>query len=335
VKQCKLPPGIDRCQERLLQAGYAAYPVGGCVRDFLLGRVPGDYDITTSALPEQVLALFPDAIPTGLHHGTVTVPTPDGAVEVTTFRRDGDYADGRRPSTVAFGVELEEDLARRDFTINAMALARDGSVIDPFGGREDLARRHIRCVGDPAERFAEDALRMLRAIRFCAQLDFSLEEGTAQAIRAMADRTAFLSGERIYAEMEKLLCSPRPEKISDMLSAGLLRHLFPACPAPLPPLRFLRELPPTPQARWAGFCRATGFPISALPARRSVTQAVLHPERAAVRQLALTASTLQALGLEGSAIGRAQRLMALHILRCPQDNAQEPLLALLREQGVL
>lgn len=335
MKQCKLPPGIDRCRERLLQSGHAAYPVGGCVRDFLLGRVPDDYDIATSALPEQVLALFPDAIPTGLRHGTVTLPTPDGAVEVTTFRRDGDYADGRHPSAVAFDVGLEEDLARRDFTINAMALARDGGIIDPFGGREDLSRRHIRCVGDPAERFAEDALRMLRAIRFCAQLDFSLMEETAQAIRAMAERTALLSGERVYAEMEKLLCSPRPEKISDMLSAGLLRHLFPAGSAPLPPLRFLREVSPTPEARWAAFCHATGFSISVLPARRSVTQAVLHPERAAVRQLVLTASTLQALGLEGPAIGRAQRLMALHILRCPEDNAQEPLLALLREHDVL
>ena len=176
------PAPVAACCGALRRAGYEACPVGGCVRDLLLGRAPGDWDIATSARPEAVTALFERTVPTGLKHGTVTVLLGGMALEVTTFRGESGYSDGRHPDRVTFGVGLREDLARRDFTINAMALAPDGSVLDPFGGRADLARRLIRCVGEPERRFTEDALRMLRAVRFAAQLGFSLEARTAAAL---------------------------------------------------------------------------------------------------------------------------------------------------------
>ena len=218
-----VPPHAAACCRRLWEAGYEAYPVGGCVRDLLLGRTPPDWDVTTSALPEQVMALFPGAVPTGLRHGTVTLPTRGGPVEVTTFRTEGGYADGRHPDAVSFRATLREDLARRDFTVNAMALDRDGTVIDPFGGRADLAARLLRCVGDPALRFREDALRMFRAVRFSAQLDFALCDDLPPAIRANAGRASALSAERVHGELEAILLSPRPAKPGPL--CGL-----PACP---------------------------------------------------------------------------------------------------------
>lgn len=203
-----IPAGVRRCLAELRQAGHAAHPVGGCVRDLLLGRVPGDYDVCTSALPERVMALFERAVPTGIQHGTVTVLTEDGPVEVTTFRREGGYADGRHPDGVSFDVGLTEDLARRDFTINAMALGERGEIIDPFGGQADLRAGLVRCVGAPDRRFGEDALRMLRGVRFAAQLGFAIEPETEQAIRRNAGRLRQVSGERVKAELEKTLLSP-------------------------------------------------------------------------------------------------------------------------------
>ena len=180
----KLSAGARECLERLKSAGYAAYPVGGCVRDVLLGREPGDVDICTAAHPEAVMALFPRAVPTGIVHGTVTIPTEDGNVEITTFRRDGDYADARHPDSVSFDAGLLEDLRRRDFTVNAMAMDSDGEVIDPLGGRKDLRSKIIRCVGEVDRRFSEDALRMLRGVRFAAQLGFdaAVAPGNALAV---------------------------------------------------------------------------------------------------------------------------------------------------------
>ena len=169
--------------EALEAAGCEAWCVGGCVRDLRLGRTPGDWDVTTNALPEQTLALFKDrAIPTGLQHGTVTVRTPERAVEITTFRRDGDYRDHRRPEQVTFTTSLEEDLSRRDFTVNAMAMDLRGTFQDPFGGTVDLEAGILRCVGEPERRFREDALRVMRGMRFSAVLGFELEEETAAAL---------------------------------------------------------------------------------------------------------------------------------------------------------
>ena len=322
----RVGPGAEACCRTLWKAGHQAFPVGGCVRDLLLGRAPEDWDVATSALPEQVEELFARTIPTGKRHGTVTVVEAGERIEVTTFRREEGYGDGRHPDGVRFDATLEEDLARRDFTVNAMALDRDGAVVDPFGGREDLERQVIRCVGEGDRRFAEDALRMFRAVRFSAQLGFAVEEHTLAAIRRNAPRAANLSGERIKAELEKILLSPRPELAGEVLGLGLLSHLggSPDCPDLLP----LRAVPPAPVPRWREFCRLTGFPITALPVERALRRGVLHPEAEAVRELALSGGALAALGLEGEAIGAMQRRLAAHILAHPEDNRRERLLQL-------
>lgn len=203
-------------------AGYDARLVGGCVRDRLLGRRPGDWDIASSAAPEAVLALFPRALPTGLRHGTVTVRVGSRQAEVTAFRTEGGYTDRRHPDYVNFTHSLADDLARRDFTVNAMAMSADGAITDLFGGRADLRARLLRCVGDPAARFSEDALRMLRAFRFSAQLGFSIEAKTLSALEENAHLAAVLSPERVRDELLKTLYSPRPEVLGEMADAGLL-----------------------------------------------------------------------------------------------------------------
>lgn len=318
-----LPGGPRACLETLTQAGHAAYPVGGCVRDLLLGREPGDVDICTSAHPEQVMLLFPRAVPTGIQHGTVTVPTADGNVEITTFRREGSYADARHPDAVAFDVGLREDLSRRDFTVNAMALDRGGEIVDPFGGRADLEKKLIRCVGEADRRFSEDALRMLRCIRFAAQLGFTIEEETAAALGRNAHTVERVSGERVKAEMEKVLLSPRPQMASLLFQTGLLDHLY--RPESLPDLTLLAETPPDKTARWRDFCRLTGFPIASLPVERALRRGVERPEEALIPTLALKPKDLMAMGLEGPAIRAAQRKLALHVLDRPGDNTPQKL----------
>ena len=202
----EIPENVRAVLNTLESAGHEAWCVGGCVRDALLGQSPGDWDVTTSALPEETLTAFgPRALPTGLKHGTVTVKTPEGLVEVTTFRIDGAYRDHRRPESVAFTRSLDEDLARRDFTVNAMARNLRGEVRDPFGGREDLRRGILRCVGDPDRRFQEDALRILRGLRFAAALGLEIEPGTAAALRRNREGLADVAAERIQTELFKLL----------------------------------------------------------------------------------------------------------------------------------
>ena len=202
-----LPQAVRYVLERLEDAGFAAYAVGGCVRDTLLGRTPGDWDVTTAARPEQVLALFDGyAIPTGLKHGTVTVRAGEMHIEVTTFRADGTYTDHRRPDQVFFSDRLEEDLCRRDLTVNAMAMDLRGHITDLYGGREDLEAGILRCVGEPERRFEEDALRILRTLRFAAVLGFSVEPRTDTALRVKAPLLRCIAAERILTEMDKLLC---------------------------------------------------------------------------------------------------------------------------------
>lgn len=239
----------EKIVKGLCAAGFPAYYVGGCVRDRLLGRPVHDWDVTTAALPEEVMALFEHCVPTGIRHGTVTVFLDGAQAEVTTFRTEGVYLDGRHPSEVRFVRTLAEDLSRRDFTINAMAMDADGNVTDLFGGRDDLARRCIRCVGDPEKRFREDALRMLRAYRFSAQLGFALDAATAGAVERCAPLAAALSMERIRNEMEKTLLSPRPPVLRTMADAGLLKA---AGIDALPELDWLAGLPAEPSVRWAG-----------------------------------------------------------------------------------
>lgn len=210
-----LPPQVLDALDRLHQAGYEAWIVGGCVRDLLLGRVPTDYDITTSALPPQTKEVFRDrrVVETGIRHGTVTLLEGGMPLEITTYRVDGTYSDARHPDGVTFTTSLREDATRRDFTVNAMAYAPGLGLRDYFGGQEDLARQLIRAVGDPDRRFQEDALRVLRAIRFASVLDFALEEETAAAARRQAAGLQKVSAERVFQELSKLLCGPKAGQV--------------------------------------------------------------------------------------------------------------------------
>ena len=211
----------------LQNAGYEAYVVGGCVRDSILGRVPQDWDITTSARPEEVKALFHRTIDTGIRHGTVTVMMDKEGYEVTTYRIDGVYEDGRHPREVTFTPSLREDLKRRDFTINAMAYNEEEGLVDLFGGMEDIEGGVIRCVGNAAERFNEDALRILRAVRFSAQLGYGIEEETGRAIRELAENLKRISAERIQAELIKLLVSPHPDTLRVAYEMGITKVILP------------------------------------------------------------------------------------------------------------
>ena len=223
----QLPPAAEKILSILNAAGHEAYVVGGCVRDALIGREPGDWDITTSASPEQVKDLFRRTIDTGIQHGTVTVRMMGNSYEVTTYRLDGIYEDGRHPKEVTFTKSLTEDLKRRDFTINAMAYHPKDGIVDLFGGIRDLNNRVIRAVGDPNARFQEDALRILRAVRFSAQLDFGIETETLDAIRDFAPRLTLISAERIRVELDKLLRSDHPERFLTLHETGITAILFP------------------------------------------------------------------------------------------------------------
>lgn len=223
----QLPDSVEKIIHTLETAGYEAYAVGGCVRDALLGLTPDDWDITTSAEPEEVKALFSRTIDTGIKHGTVTVRLNGKSFEVTTYRIDGKYEDGRHPEEVTFTKSLEEDLKRRDFTINAMAVNDRTGIVDLFGGQEDLKAGIIRCVGDPMERFSEDALRMMRAVRFAAKLDFSIEEETKKSISILKDNLRKVSAERIQVELTKLITSNHPEMMRTLYETGLTSVFFP------------------------------------------------------------------------------------------------------------
>lgn len=222
-----LPTSIQRALARLNQAGYEAYIVGGCVRDSLMGKVLADWDITTSALPTEILHVFSDfhTIATGLQHGTVTVIIDGTPLEITTYRVDGRYADGRHPDSVTFTAQLDEDLKRRDFTINAMVYHPDVGLIDPFDGQGDLQAKTIRCVGEPIQRFTEDALRILRALRFSAVLGFDIEATTANAIHCLATTLSRVSIERITSEFKRLICGENAdtvlEKFEDVIAVFL------------------------------------------------------------------------------------------------------------------
>lgn len=210
-----------------MDEGYEAYAVGGCVRDSLLSRVPHDWDITTNAKPEEVKKLFRRTVDTGIKHGTVTIMLGTDGYEVTTYRIDGEYEDSRHPKNVTFTTELSEDLRRRDFTINAMAYNERSGIVDLFGGQEDLRRGIVRAVGEPSERFDEDALRILRAVRFAAQLGYEIEEDTRRAAAKLAHNLQNISSERIREELVKLLVSPHPEFIREAWKLGITAVVLP------------------------------------------------------------------------------------------------------------
>lgn len=222
-----LPKDVKHIIGVLMENGYEAYAVGGCVRDSILGRVPGDWDITTSALPMQVKGLFRRTVDTGIQHGTVTVMLGRNGYEVTTYRIDGKYEDSRHPESVEFTPKLEEDLKRRDFTINAMAYNDEHGIVDIFDGVGDLQRKIIRCVGNAHDRFDEDALRILRAVRFSAQLGFGIEENTAGTAKELAVNLKRISSERIHTEFNKMLKSAHPDYFSVADAIGIMEIVLP------------------------------------------------------------------------------------------------------------
>lgn len=358
----------DSILRTLRDAGFEAYYVGGCVRDKLLMRPCSDWDITTAALPEEVMALFSHTVPTGLKHGTVTVLLDGERAEVTTFRADGVYLDSRHPEDVRFVRSLREDLSRRDFTINAMALGLDGTITDLFGGQEDLRRGIIRCVGEPETRFREDSLRMLRACRFAAQLGFAIEKDTWHAMEVCAPLCRKLSRERVSEETRKILLSERPEMLEKMLALGLLS----ACGAEKSTdLCWLCTLPETEAARWTGLKillpeldlrqfrlsgKLTALCESAaecyLPERTEIEWKALIADRGwetagliadlcgsdAVRKIEaggdcvrleqLAVSGRDFPGLTGKAVGQVLQTLLRHVLEHPEDNDREKLLRL-------
>lgn len=360
-------PDVILCT--LNEAGYEAYYVGGCVRDTLMGRPVHDWDITTAASPEQIMACFSHCIPTGIAHGTVTVLTEEGQAEVTTFRSDGQYLDGRHPVGVTFVSRLEEDLSRRDFTVNAMAMDRQGNLKDPLGGQEDLKNKLLRCVGEPEQRFREDALRMLRAIRFSAQLAFAIEPATGQAIVRCAPLCRKLSAERVREEVEKILLSSSPEKIAELLSVGLLE---PYAQRQDTDCSFLSRLPSERTVRWAGLCRILPeLDLTALRLDRKTARDAMDMSRCAVPQELLSWKRLAAAEgeqrtrllaalegksrlaeelfssgqclslrqlavsgkdfpqLAGPAVGAVLNRLLDHVLQHPEDNRREILLKIL------
>lgn len=225
--QIRLPEKVHNIINTLEEAGYEAYAVGGCVRDSVLGRTPDDWDITTSAKPDEMKRLFPRTVDTGIKHGTITVLLGGEGFEVTTYRIDGTYEDGRHPNEVTFTASLKEDLRRRDFTINAMAYNERDGLVDLYGGLADIENQVIRCVGNAEERFDEDALRMLRAVRFSAQLGYRIDETTGEAIKALAPNLQKISAERIQVELVKLVISPHPDYLRNAYELGITAQVLP------------------------------------------------------------------------------------------------------------
>ena len=323
MREIVIDPGAAAVLDALHRAGHKAYLVGGCVRDSLAGRTPQDWDICTSARPEQTLALFGAArcIPTGLQHGTVTVREDGGLYEVTTFRVEGGYTDGRHPDRVDFVADVKEDLARRDFTINAMAYSAAEGLIDPFGGAEDLlVRRVVRAVGDPVRRFAEDGLRILRLYRFGAREELALDPATAAAALAERERLGCVSAERIWQELAKLLAARRPGR---WMPAELCKTILPELDLAhyAAALRTVDALPPDPLTRLAALLAPSG-PVGTAAAlarlRCSGAEAAMVRTLAAESGLALT--------------GEPPRLQARRLLVRLEPDAVRRLLALRQAQ---
>ncbi len=293
----KYPDYAKKIISRLEAAGESAYIVGGSVRDMLLGREPYDYDIATSALPEKTAELFSDmrVIATGLKHGTVTVMSGGHPVEITTYRIDGSYTDMRHPDGVEFTRDICADLARRDFTVNSMAYSEARGLVDIFGGREDMERRVLRAVGDPDERFAEDALRIMRAFRFCAQLGFAIEENTLAACARQAFRLGRIAKERIGTEFIRLLCSPQAGRaLKHMKECGVLPYVMGEFSPQNIVIEKIGEMPPVDSAR-------LGFLL--VGAEEPLARAVLLSLRFSNKQL--TGALAVRRGAQMSICGRA------------------------------
>lgn len=345
-----LPPGhILHIISRLEARSFEAWCVGGCVRDAFLGCEPSDWDIATSALPEETLGCFPElkAIETGRAHGTITLVTPHGPVETTTYRVDGEYTGHRRPAGVSFSRDITRDLSRRDFTVNAMAWHPDRGLLDPFGGQSDLAAHILRCVGDPARRFDEDALRILRGVRFAAALGFEIEKDSLAAALGCLGLLGSLSGERTRSELTRLLCAPGAQPVLDRYAPIVLAAL-----PELSSLPALEDVPPDPILRWAALLRNCGpdaakglltrlrFPNREIAqVTRLVRQLPMVPEDGSLAQrlcragltlseLAVSGADLIALGYSpGPGLGEALGSLMGAVLSGELPNRREELLS--------
>lgn len=319
----QMPEAANYIIQTLMAHGYEAYIVGGCVRDSVLGRTPQDWDITTSATPEQTKALFRRTIDTGIEHGTVTIMMDHVGYEVTTYRVDGKYEDHRRPKEVTFTASLLEDLKRRDFTINAMAYNEQEGLVDIFGGAEDLGRGIIRCVGVPQERFDEDALRILRAVRFAAQLDFEIEAKTRQAIREKAEFLRDISAERIQVELTKLITSDHPERIIDAYELGITAIVLPEFDTMMETpqhtvyhkydvgrhtVAVMQNIDATPVLRWAALLHDSAKPECRTTDEQGVDHFYGHPKAGK----AITRRVLRRMKLDNDTIQRVERLVEWH-----------------------
>lgn len=327
----------DSCRliiDRLRANGYRGYAVGGCIRDSLLQREPNDWDITTDALPHRVLELFPDfpVIETGLQHGTVTIVIDHEPFEVTTFRIDGVYSDGRHPDQVAFTSSIRDDLARRDFTVNAMAYNDEDGLIDPFGGRADLEKKLIRCVGEPERRFSEDALRLFRAIRFAAQLGFSIAPDTLTALKALSPTITLVAKERIFAELKKTVSAP--------FAANALRLAPELLFAAVPELAVIRDTPQNSRYHIYSVWEHTLHALETAPQDTTVRLAVLFHDAGkgvcrtvgkdgydhfyghAEKSAEITRSALHTLRCDNNTLHDVVKLVELHDINFPMRQAK-------------
>lgn len=318
-----VPKDVMFIIKKLEEHGFEAYAVGGCVRDMILKRTPQDWDITTSALPMQVKEIFHRTIDTGLKHGTVTVMLKGVGYEVTTYRIDGKYTDGRHPESVEFTCNLIEDLKRRDFTINALAYNPTYGLVDAFQGIKDMEKKVITCVGKAEERFMEDALRILRAVRFSAQLGFDIEKNTQNAITKLAPNLVNISKERIYAELEKLILSGHPEKLADAYRFGITKYILPEfdkmmeCPQNSKyhmynvgehTIKVMENVPAEHYLRWAALLHDVGKPA----VRTRDKDGVDHFKKHGVEGKNIAISVMKKLKMDNKTIGIVSRLVECH-----------------------
>lgn len=327
----QLPEKVNTIIHTLQEHGYEAYAVGGCVRDSILGRIPDDWDITTSATPLETKALFQRTFDTGIEHGTITVLIDKGAFEVTTYRVDGEYEDSRHPKEVTFTRSLKEDLLRRDFTINAMAYNDSEGLIDIFGGIADLNQKVIRCVGNAKERFGEDALRILRAVRFAAQLGFEIEEDTQRGITELAPTLANISAERIQVELIKMLVSPNPTLLRTAYELGITKVILPEFD------EMMRTTQETPHHKYSvgehtlksieyvrpdKVLRLTMlFHDIAKPLMKTIDEAgVAHFKMHDVKGVEMTKQILRRLKFDNDTLNKVTKLVQYHDYRMPAES---------------
>ncbi len=318
-----LPRPVKFIIDVLEKNGYEGYAVGGCVRDVILGREPQDWDITTNALPHQIKELFKRTIDTGIQHGTVTIMMNHIGYEVTTYRIDGEYEDGRHPKGVEFTSNIVEDLKRRDFTINAMAYNDRVGLVDEFNGIGDIKRKVIKCVGNPEDRFNEDALRIMRAVRFAAQLGFDIEDKTRSAITKLAKNLELISKERIHTELIKLLTSPNPDMILEMYNTGITKYVLPefddmmATPQNSPyhmynvgehTVKVLENIDNEPYLRWAALLHDVGKPLTRTTDDKGIDHFYGHEEKGCD----ISRDILKALKMDNKTVDIVTRLVRYH-----------------------